>query len=243
LIPKRIFYAWFGGNPKPLDVQQNIQSWSTLNPDFEIVEINESNFDVNSMVFTREAYSEKKWAFVSDVARIYFVYTYGGIYLDTDVELIKPLGPFVKNRSFWAMENSNSINSGLGFGSEKGNKLIGTVLNYYGNHPFSKQPIDKVMTVPIVTKVFRDHGFKFKNKKQFLDDGTAIYPTQIFAPLHFWGGGSVGDNTVAIHHYSASWRNGKATEGAKRLQMLRWRLTYYAPGLVELIDLLRGRPV
>lgn len=243
MIPKRIFYAWFGGNSKPQSVRNNIQSWKSLNPDFEVVEINESNFDVNAITFTREAYLAKKWAFVSDVARIYFVYNYGGIYLDTDVEVIKPLEAFVKNTSFWAMENSNSIGSGLGFGSEKKNQVVGEILEYYKSHPFNNQPIDKVMTVPIITNILRKHGFKSKNRIQVLEDGTTVFPTNFFAPLHFWGGGKIRRETVAVHHYSASWRSGKVTEGAKKIQLLRWQMTFYAPRLIDFIDRLRGRSV
>lgn len=241
MIPKRIFYAWFGGNPKPKNVLKNIRSWSEYNPEFEIVEINESNFDIGFSDFTKQAYSDKKWAFVSDVARVFFVYSYGGFYLDTDVELVRSLNFLANLDAFWAMENSNSVNSGLAFGARKGNSILREILSQYKINTFHNEPVYKIMTVPIVTNILRRHGFKSKNRKQVLDDGAVVFPTYMFAPLHFWGGGRVKRSTVSIHHYSASWVNGDAKSGASRMQLIKWKTTFYVPWLVEFIDRLRGR--
>ena len=124
MIPKKIHYFWFGGNEKPAKVQKCIDSWKKYCPDYEIIEWNESNFDIHCMPFVEQAYDAKKYAFVSDVARLIVVYEQGGIYMDTDVEVIKPLDDLLNNKAYMSFENDENINTGQGFGSEPGLKLL-----------------------------------------------------------------------------------------------------------------------
>ena len=104
MIPKIIHYCWFGGNPLPEDAKKYIESWRKYCPGYEIKEWNESNFDINCCDYVREAYEAKKWAFVSDYARFYILYQYGGLYFDTDVEMIRPLFSILQKGSFMGME-------------------------------------------------------------------------------------------------------------------------------------------
>ena len=121
-IPKVIHYCWFGGNPKPKLVQKCIHSWKKYCPDYEIIEWNESNFDISSCpLYVRQAYDVKKWAFVSDYARLKIIHTCGGIYLDTDVELIKSLDSLLEYNAFFGFEDGKYVATGLGFGAVSDN--------------------------------------------------------------------------------------------------------------------------
>ena len=131
-IPKIIHYCWFGGNPLPDAAKKCIETWKKYCPDYEIVEWNESNFDVNCCDYVKEAYEAKKWAFVSDVARLLIVYKLGGVYLDTDVEILEnsPFEKYLDYENIMAFENARSIATGLVFGGEKGCKLSQACCNH-----------------------------------------------------------------------------------------------------------------
>lgn len=208
MIPSKIYYAWFGDKPLPQSSRININGWKKLNPTFDIIEINKYNFDYNKYRFSQKAYKEKKWAFVSDVARLDTIYNNGGFYFDVDVELLKPIDILQEYKSVWAMENSDAINSGLVLGAEMHDKNIESILNIYRNKEFISSSYDSVC-VPIVSNYFRKHGFKNKNKLQILADKTVILSSEFFAPYHYWGGGRVTRKTIGIHHYSANWDTGK----------------------------------
>ena len=158
MIPKIIHYCWFGGNPLPESAKKCIASWRKFLPDYEIKEWNESNFDVNSIKYTREAYRLKKYAFVSDYARMWILYNYGGLYFDTDVELIKPIDDIVARGNFMGREaadnklsghdggaaikgcgslNESTINPGLGLGVAPGLGLYKKVVDWYQAHHFA----------------------------------------------------------------------------------------------------------
>lgn len=128
MIPKVIHYCWFGRGPKSEIIQKCMASWREFCPDYEIIEWNEDNFDVNSIPYTADAYADKKWAFVSDYARLKIIYEHGGIYLDTDVELKNSLDSFLKYDCWLSQDDIRYINTGLGFGAIKGNELIGVIL-------------------------------------------------------------------------------------------------------------------
>lgn len=209
MIPKRIFYVWFGDQPLPKQYEEYIEGWHRLNPDFEIKCINENNFDIKKYRFAYEAYKAKKWAFVSDVARLDVIYNNGGIYLDTDVELIKGLSNLLSYRSVWALENSDSIASGLIIGAEKHDTNIKNILEIYKKLSYAHPNGRKIVTVPLISKYFLKQGFKRKNKKQVLNDGTVILPSEYFAPYHYWGGGHITSRTIGIHKYAASWNDNK----------------------------------
>lgn len=206
MIPKRIFYAWFGNDVLPIKVKDRVQQWKNMLPDYEFVEINETNFDVKRYAFAQQAYEAGEWAFVSDVARLDFVYRFGGVYLDVDVEILKPLDDLLTATSFWGLENSDAINSGLIFGGHEGNRDIFNLLNLYQDLQFNPNEIFSSITVGIITRYFLQHGFKYKNKRQVVGvDSAVIYPTSYFAPIHYWGGGRANSRSVTIHHYSGTW--------------------------------------
>ncbi len=137
MIPKVIHYCWFGGNPKPDIINKCIESWKKFCPDWEIKEWNETNFDINEVPYMKEAYDSKKWAFVSDVARLLVIYKYGGIYMDTDVELLSTLYSLTDYEAFFAFESERNINTGLGFGAVKHHKIIKAMLDYYNDRHFT----------------------------------------------------------------------------------------------------------
>ena len=216
MINKVIHYCWFGGNALPEDVLKCIDSWKNYCPDYEIKQWNEKNFDVNQNDYIKEAYQEKKWAFVSDYARLKIIYDQGGIYLDTDVELIKSLDDLLYNKCFFGTETSEVIATGLGLGAEKGNKFIKMMLDEYeGAHFVIKKgiydltPCPKRNTDPLIRE-----GFKFDNQKIWEKDGCKVYPPEFFSPINYDTRELViTDNTYSIHHYSATW----IPEGEKKL--------------------------
>ena len=136
MIPKKIHYCWFGGNPKPEIIEKCIASWRKFCPDYEIIEWNESNYDINKSVFMKEAYECKKWGFVPDYARFDIVSEHGGFYLDTDVELLDSLDSLLEYDAIFAFETARNIACGLGFGSVKNHKSVNQCLETYKNKHF-----------------------------------------------------------------------------------------------------------
>lgn len=136
MIPKIIHYCWFGGNPKPDLIKQCIDSWKKYCPDYQLIEWNESNFDINCNPYVKAAYEDKKWAFVSDYARLYIVYNQGGVYLDTDVLLHNGIDELLKNSCWMASDDVRYISTGLGFGAEKGNWLIKAIMEAYEGYEY-----------------------------------------------------------------------------------------------------------
>lgn len=135
MIPKIIHYCWFGGNEKPDIIKKCIKSWERFCPDWEIVEWNETNFDVKAIPYMKEAYEMGKWAFVSDIARLLIVYHLGGVYMDTDVELKSSIDAWTMHNAFFVFETERNIATGLGFGAVKGHNVIKAMLDFYeGKH-------------------------------------------------------------------------------------------------------------
>ena len=211
MIPKVIHYCWFGRNPLPKAARKCIASWQKFFPDYEIKEWNEDNFNVNIIPFTQEAYSVKKYAYVSDYARLWVLYNYGGIYFDTDVEIIKDMTLIVNKAPFMGIEkNTTNINLavalGLGFSSNKGNKILCDVMNYYEKeHYITEKGINQITIVPITTNILIKYGFNCKNEIQQVGD-FLIYPYEYFCPIEYpLGRLEITSKTVSIHHYTESW--------------------------------------
>ena len=131
MIPKIIHYCWFGRNPLPKTAEKCIRSWKKYCPDYEIIRWDESNFDVNCNEYCREMYEQEKWAFLTDYVRLRVVYENGGIYLDTDVEVIKPLDDLLHNSAYMGLETTDKVATGLGFGAERNHWFIGENMKYY----------------------------------------------------------------------------------------------------------------
>lgn len=213
IIPKKIHYCWFGNSKKSNLIKKCIKSWKKNCPDYEIIEWNESNFNLNDNVYVKQAYENKKWAFVSDYVRLYVIYNEGGIYLDTDVELFKSLDEFLNYNSFFSLELSGYIATGLGFGAKKGNFLVKKMLNDYSNINFKKNDgsLD-LMPCPIRnTKSIEKYYNKIINKdKIFVIENNAFLPPEYLCPYNpATGEKKITENTLGIHWYKASWRNGR----------------------------------
>lgn len=215
-IPKVIHYCWFGGNPLPELAKKCIASWRKYLPDYEIKEWNEQNFDVYQASYVQEAYRLKKYAHVSDYARFWILYHYGGIYFDTDVEVIRPLDDILARGSFLGFEcqegtlvdNPNgNMAAGLGMGVAKGHPFFGQMVEYYNHIHFVCWNGKSTGNVTPHATQFLD----FKNK-QVLEGGIVyvnnllIYPIEYFCPLNYYTKElTITENTRTIHHYMASW--------------------------------------
>lgn len=205
MIPKVIHYCWFGNGELPDTAISCIESWKKLCPDYEIKRWDETNFDLQYNKYIQDACASKKWAFVSDVARLKILYDNGGIYLDTDVELVKPLDDLLNLEVFMGAESTGSVNTGLGCGAEINNKIIKILLDDYDNYEFDEN--DPVCCPIMTTKVLEKFGYSASDKIQSID-GLTIFPTEYFAPIDLTTRKlSLTKNTYSIHHYDASWQS------------------------------------
>jgi len=206
MIPKTIHYCWFGGNPLPELAVKCIESWKKYCPDYEIVEWNESNFDINCCDYAREAYEAKKWAFVSDVARLYALVNYGGIYMDTDVEVLQSLDPLLKFEGVSGFESKECIPTGL-MACEKGHPLFRECLNEYDHVRFIKEngDFDTTTNVTRITRLCIEYGLKLNGEKQIIN-GLTLLPTEYLCPLNNSTGKlHVTEKTYTIHWFNGSW--------------------------------------
>jgi hypothetical protein len=206
-IPKKISYCWFGGNPLPEKITKCIESWKKYCPDYEIIRWDETNYDVNKIPFVRDAYKEKKWAFVSDYARLDIIYNQGGIYLDTDVELVKNIDFLLEDEAFFAIEKGNAnIATGLGFGAEAGNAIVKENMQVYEEASFYKEDGSlNLKACPVITtELMEAKGYVREDKLQKVA-GAVIYPSEYFCPMDFAGNMKKTENTVGIHWYDATW--------------------------------------
>lgn len=208
MIPKVIHYCWFGNNPKNDLMKKCIESWKKFCPDYRIVEWNETNFDINSIPYLQRAYANKKYAHVTDYARLKIIYENGGIYLDTDVELIQSLDKFLNEKTFFALQKTGEVATGLGFGSESGAYVLKELMkNYEKKVSASNEDFLTQTCVDVDKVIFKNRGLKDENCIQHLDDIT-IYPTEYFNPKDFeTNKTNITLNTVSIHHYSGSWHD------------------------------------
>ncbi|MCM1233269.1 MAG: glycosyl transferase [Ruminococcus flavefaciens] len=201
-IPKVIHYIWFGKNHKNKSVKQCIASWKRNCPDYKIVEWNETNYNIKKNHYMREAYEAKKWAFASDYARYDIIYRYGGVYLDTDVELISNIDKLLQNKMFMCFLENSRVNSGLGFGSVARNPIIKEILQYYDGRSFYKAngEMDLRTCNHNETRVLVKHGLLRNGKEQWLDDAH-IYPQEYLNPPYQ----IPTEKTIAINHFNGSW--------------------------------------
>lgn len=229
-IPKSIHYCWFGRNPKPKLAEKCIKSWKKYCPDYKIIEWNEDNYDISSApLYVRQAYEAKKWAFVTDYIRLQVVYENGGIYLDTDVELKKPLETLLGYRAYFGFENDININTGLGFGAEQGLELLRELMDDYRDIPFVREDgsYDLESCPWRNTRVFLRHGLKQDGSKQLLRNDIMILPITYLSPISYDGSEShFSADTVSVHWFSGSWQTKEQIEAhnrdlkkAKRSQM------------------------
>lgn len=207
MIPKTIHYCWFGKKEKPPIVLKCINSWKRVLVDYEIIEWNEDNFDVNKNSFTKEAYECKKYAFVSDYVRVYALYNYGGIYLDTDVEVFKKFDDLLNNESFWGFEEKNFIATST-IGANKGNSFIKKFLDSYNEKEFILDDGNQniLTNVAIVSEMIKDIGINLDGTLQKIKGVGTFYPQEYFSPYDYINCYSKKtDSTYAIHHFYKSW--------------------------------------
>ena len=207
MIPKIIHYVWVGGNPLSPLAEKCIESWKKFCPDYEIKRWDETNFDISSNKFCKEAYENKKWAFVSDYIRLKVLYEYGGVYMDADVEVIKPLDEFLVHPAFSGFESENIIPTGI-IAAEKENKWVKMLLDYYNDKSFIDEngKMDLTSNVVFMTDLTKkNYGVKLNNQFQDLGD-IVFYPKDYFCPKSLYDGKiRLTQNSATIHHFTATW--------------------------------------
>ncbi|MDE5745026.1 MAG: glycosyl transferase [Paramuribaculum sp.] len=207
MIPRIIHYCWFGRKPLPKLARKCIRSWHKYLPGWEIKEWNEDNFNVTQIPFTAEAYNAGKYAFVSDYARFAILAEHGGVYLDTDVELIKPWESLIAKAPFAGSEQTGLINPGLGFAMPRGNEFCRAMSETYRSvHFVNPDGSYNLKTIcDYSTEYFAERGYKSDNKETVIDSIT-IYPPQVLSPKSQINGElNITEETYAIHHYAGSW--------------------------------------
>lgn len=219
LIPKKIHYFWFGGKPLPERYKAWMDSWHKFCPDYEIIQWNESNYDVTKVKYMRQAYENKKWGFVPDYARLDVIYNYGGIYLDTDVELIKGFDDLLCQRGFAGFETGNNVNFGQGFGAVKGLEILKEMMLDYEKQQFVNEDgsLNLLPSPFYQTRILEKNGL-IRNGEYQVIKGMTIYPEKMLC------GKSMSSMRVrttsythSIHHFDGSWANEKDREHNRRL--------------------------
>lgn len=214
MIPKKIHYCWFGGKPLNKLGKKCLKSWKKYFPDYEIIEWNENNFDLNCCQYVKEAYEAKKWAFVSDYVRYKVLYEQGGVYFDTDVEVIKSFDDVLEKGSFMGCENTDykkdiAINPGLGCAVEPGLDFYREILEDYEKSSFLKDDgsLNLYTIVDRTTEFLKKYGLKNTTDVQQVA-GINIYPVEYFAPIDMRNGKvTITKQTHSIHRYAASWES------------------------------------
>lgn len=210
-IPKIIHYCWVGGNPKPQSVLYCIESWKRCCPDYEILEWNETNYDFMKNEYMRQAYQAKKWGFVPDYARLDIVYEHGGIYLDTDVEMVRSFDHLLEHECFFGFEDTGDgeyfVNCGHGFGAAPHHEAVRKARDLYEHLSFTDASgaLNLLASPYYTTQSLRQLGLVQENRDQVLD-GVQVYASDVLCPKNFRTGQlHKTSRTVSIHHFSASW--------------------------------------
>ena len=209
MIPKVIHYCWFGGKALPRSARKCIASWRKFLPDYKIMEWNESNFNVNMIPYTAEAYAAKKYAFVSDFARFWVLYHHGGVYFDTDVEVIRSMEDIIAKGAFMGIEAKASpeqtsayVAPGLGIACEPKHEVWGKIINEYTRYEAFKT--DKNVC-GIVSEILRRLNISITFQGGAFP-GLTLYPADYFCPQAKMGAPiRLTGRTRSIHHYDASW--------------------------------------
>lgn len=242
MIPKKIHYCWFGRGEKPELAKKCIESWKKYLPEYEIKEWSEDNFDLDKYPYVREAYDSRKFAFVTDVVRLYALYKEGGVYMDTDVEVLKPLDSILGYKAVSGFESNNRIPTGL-IASEQGVKIIADLLSEYDNLHFIRKPgnFDLTTNVTRITNYLLNYGLTLNNKFQTVQEFTLL-PWDYLCPKSYEDGKIYKtDNTLTIHHFAGSWLTEiekKALERSRKLlfipERMRGYISYYSISLQKL---------
>ena len=206
MIPKKIHYCWFGQEKLPVLVRKCIDSWRKFLPDYEIIKWSEDNFDVYSNRYVREAYENRKFAFVSDYVRLHALYYNGGIYMDSDVEVLKSLDPFLVHEAFAGFESHQHIATSI-IASVKNHRFIGELLSAYKERCFVEPDglFDTTTNVKVITDSILRYGLKLDGTKQTVN-GLTLYPPEYFCPYDYiTGKKSITENSYCIHWFLKTW--------------------------------------
>jgi hypothetical protein len=200
MIPKKIHYVWVGGKDKPKDIKKCMKTWLPHLKDYEIIEWNEKNFDINSHPFCKAAYEAKKWAYVSDYIRAYVIYNEGGIYLDTDVLILDNFDKFLNHRAFVGFETPKFPFTAV-FGAEKHHPLLKAVLKHYDELEKYSFKFEDNNTILVSDILIDEFGCKIGNKYQVLKDDIVVYPDNILC--------NPSKDSVSIHVFTGTWLDEK----------------------------------
>ena len=205
MIPKTIHYCWFGRGQMPKPALQCIESWRKCLPDYKLKLWNEDNFDLNINPYVNEAYKSRKFAFVTDFVRLFVLYNEGGIYMDTDVEVLKSLDDFLSLPAFTGFEGDKFVPTGI-MASEKNGLWAKEQMNYYSNKHFllPDGTCDLRTNTQIISSIMESNGFMLKNGYQIYKNCIHIFPYEYFSPLQY-GKIILTENTYCIHHFASSW--------------------------------------
>lgn len=207
MIPKIIHYCWFGKSELPKKAQKCIASWKKYCPDYEVVEWNEENFDINLNDYTRMCYEQKKYAFLTDYVRLFVVEEHGGIYFDTDVEVMRSFDYLLDHKAFFGFETDEYVNTGVGFGAEAGNKIVGQMISEYEQLLDGKH--GTVGCPQLNTDALLKFGLQRNGKLQDVGDAV-IYPKDFFNPYDdLTGRLKLTENTYSIHWFAKTWMSKK----------------------------------
>lgn len=221
-IPKKIHYIWLGRKKIPEEFEDYIKGWKVINPDYEIIRWDESNYDLSKNDFVREAYEAGAWSRVANYMRLDIIYNHGGIYLDTDVEMIKSVDCLLQDDAFFCMGNTDSINTGCGFGAKIGCDVVKDIMNEYEGKHFDteKGGVGQYSSHFFLEDAILKQGFEIMDKYQKIKD-VVLYPKEVMSPMTFEGMPNfLTKYTVAIHHEKGSWRTKKEKDGVDELSKI-----------------------
>lgn len=217
-IPPVIHYVWVGGKPKPKLIQSCMASWQKHLKGYQFIEWNEENFDIESVPFVREAYRQKKWAFVSDYIRAWALYNYGGIYLDTDNVVCRNLDRFRKDRAFAGFERTDYAFTAC-FGTEKGHPLVLDIMNYYDGREFTfdeDNPLPFNNTISVSNLLCETYGAQLNNQEQLLKEGIRLYPDTVLC--------NPSSESCVLHVFTGTWMKHKRSRLQEMITGLKARL-------------------
>lgn len=219
-MEKIIHYCWFGEGEKPKLTQKCIETWKKFLPDYKIIEWNEKNFDVGCCRFVKEAYEARNFAFVSDYARAKALYENGGIYFDTDVEVLKSFDRFLSDEFFVGFEEKAFVGTCV-MGAQKGTSILKEYMSHYENAAYLNEDGTKYSdtNVLLLTRLLEEKGLERNDKEQTVDGYIKVYPRTFFSPYDYINGiNYITDDSYSIHHFTLSWlpKSTRIKTGIKR---------------------------